>query len=295
MLTVQIINGVCLGSMYALVALGFTFVLGVFRRLSFALPALFALGGFAGLAATAVVPTFWAAALAAAGVGGVVGMVVGQISFARVKSEEAGVAASLSSLALGLMILDLLRHRFGGDPIAFGLAAHFEDGGFTLGATRLLPIQLLILTVTAGVSAFLYALLAHTMLGRRIRAVADSPIDAGRHGINVRQVAHVVFFLSGALVSIAGLLFALRVGSASTDTGLPIGFKALAIMAIGGLGDLRGAVVGGVAIGVLEALGVYLGVGGMSELVVWVSMILILIVRPKGLFGRGHELRDQRV
>jgi branched-chain amino acid transport system permease protein len=295
MLTVQIINGVCLGSMYALVALGFTFVLGVFRRLNFALPALFALGGFAGLAASAVIPAFWAASLAAVLVGGSAGLAVGQISFARAKSEEAGVAASLSSLALGLMILDLLRHRWGSDPVTLGLAAHFEVGGLSLGATRLLPIQLLILAVTVAVTALLYVFLAHTRTGRRIRAVADSPVDAGRHGINVRRIAHVVFFLSGALVSVAGLLFALRVGSASTDIGLPIGFKALAIMAIGGLGDLRGAIVGGVAIGVLEALGVYLGVGGLSELVVWVSMILVLIVRPKGLFGRGHELRDQRV
>jgi branched-subunit amino acid ABC-type transport system permease component len=222
-------------------------------------------------------------------------MLVGYISFARAKTQEAGVAASLSSLALGLMVVDIVRHRWGSDPVAFGLASRFETGGLQLGAVKLLPIQIVILATTFALGAGLYALVAHTKTGRRIRAIADSPVDAGRHAINARLVAHTVFFISGALVSVAGFLFALRVGSASTDTGLPIGFKALAIMAIGGLGDLRGAIIGGIVIGVLESLGVYLGLGGMSELIVWLSMILVLIARPKGLFGGGHELRDQRV
>jgi branched-chain amino acid transport system permease protein len=295
MLTAQIINGICLGSMYALVALGFTLVIGVFDKLNFALPALFVLGGFTGITVTAVVPTFWAAALGTVVAGGLVGMIVGYSSFARARSAEAGVAASLSSLALGLMILDLVRHRWGSDPVMLSLASRFEEGGFNLGATRLLPIQLLILATSFALVAALYALVGHTAIGRRIRAVADSPIDAGRHGINTQLVAHIVFFLSGALVAVSGLLFALRVGSASTDTGLPIGFKALAIMAIGGMGDLPGAIIGGLLIGVLESLGVYAGFGRMSELSVWATMILVLLVRPKGLFGRGRGLRDQRV
>jgi branched-subunit amino acid ABC-type transport system permease component len=86
----------------------------------------------------------------------------------------------------------------------------------------------------------------------------------------------------------------MRVGTASADIGLIFGLKALAVMAIGGMGDLRGAVVGGFLVGVLEALGIYFGLGRLAELIVWVFMILVLLLRPQGLFGsrfHGTETR----
>jgi branched-chain amino acid transport system permease protein len=290
----QIVNGLILGSMYALVALGFTLVLGVLHRLNFAHPAVFVSGGFAGLIASFYSPNLWFALLAAFLIGGVLGLVIERVSFNRVKSEDAGIAASLSSLALGFLLLDAIRHHWGSDPISFSLAAPFERSGISLFGVSFIPIQGIILVVTVGLMLVLHVLITKTATGRSIRAVADSPANAARLGVNVARVVQQVFFISGALAAVAGLLFAMRLGSVNSDTGFPIGLKALAVMAIGGMGDLRGAVVGGLLVGVLEAIGAYLGLGQLADLSVWALMIVILIVRPQGLFGRANHGKHQR-
>jgi branched-chain amino acid transport system permease protein len=110
----------------------------------------------------------------------------------------------------------------------------------------------------------------------------------------VRRVTQAVFFLSSALAAVGGLLVALRGGAASSEIGLSFGLKSLAIMAIGGMGDLRGALVGGLLIGVLEALMFQMGLGRLVEMTAWVTLFAVLIFRPNGLFGGGIHAREQR-
>jgi branched-chain amino acid transport system permease protein len=294
MIAGQIFNGLIVGSMYALVALGFTLVLGVLHRLNFAHPAVFVSGGFAGLITASYFPSVWLALIAAFLAGGLLGLLIERVSFRRIRSEDAGIAASLSSLALGLLLLDAIHHRWGADPISLALANEFARGGVTLLGVRFIPIQGLILGVTIVLMAALHLLLTRTGAGRRIRAVADSPANAERLGVSVARVVREVFFISGALAAVAGLLFAMRLGTVNSDIGFPIGLKALAVMAIGGMGDLRGAVIGGLLVGLVEAVGTYLGFGRLAELSVWVLMIAILFVRPEGLFGSPLHNRHQR-
>jgi branched-chain amino acid transport system permease protein len=156
------------------------------------------------------------------------------------------------------------------------------------------PIQAVILSTTIVLLFVLHLVIFRTRLGRNIRAVADNPANSARLGINVKLSSQQVFFISSALASAAGLLFAVRIGTANTDIGLAIGLKALAVMAIGGMGDIRGAVVGGLLVGLIETLGVSFGLGRLSDLTVWVLMILVLLIRPQGLFGsrlHGAQIR----
>jgi branched-subunit amino acid ABC-type transport system permease component len=124
----------------------------------------------------------------------------------------------------------------------------------------------------------------NSLLGRNINAVAESPTFAALLGINVKSVNQLTFLISSALAGIGGFLLAVRTGIASPDVGATFGLKALAIMTIGGMGNLAGAVVGGVSLGVLESLAVQFGFGGYGEVIVWILMIAVLLVCPAGLF-----------
>lgn len=136
-------------------------------------------------------------------------------------------------------------------------------------------------------------MIVNTKLGRSIRAVAESPTKAALFGINVTRVNQIVFFIASALAGIAGIALAFRAGYASTDVGFTFGLKALAIMAIGGMGDLRGAMLGGLMIGVVEALAFQWGLGQLVDVVVWLFMIGVLLLRPTGLFGMS-AMRETR-
>lgn len=294
MIAGQLVNGIVVGSMYALIALGFTLIIGVLHRLNFAHPEVFMFGGFVGVAAGGAAAPAWVAIPAAFLVGGLLGVAVERISFRKFRSEESGITASLSSLAVGLLLADAVHHRWGTDPVAVGLAPELSRGGVQIFGVTFVPLQGLVLGVALALMLALHWLVNRSALGRRIRAVADDPDHAALLGVDVKRVTQAVFFISSALAAVAGLLFAMRIGTASADIGLTFGLKALAVMAIGGMGDLRGAVVGGFLVGVLEALGIYLGLGRLAELIVWVFMIGVLIVRPQGLFGSPFHGGERR-
>jgi len=146
-------------------------------------------------------------------------------------------------------------------------------------------LRLVILVISLLLMLVLYLVVLRTGLGRRIRAVAESPAKAALFGINVTRVNQQVFVIASVMAGLAGLALAVRTGYSSTDVGFTFGLKALAIMAIGGMGDLRGALLGGLLVGVIEALAFQWGVGQFADVFVWLFMIAILLLRPAGLFG----------
>ena len=289
MLAGQIINGLVSGSMYALVAIGFTLVIGVLDKLNFAHPEVLMVGGFVGVVSLSWLPMPWAF-LAAFVVGGVMGLVTEFVAFRRFVGEDAKITAALASMAVGLIVTDLVQKVWGSEAVTLPPLSGWIAQRFSIVGVEFVNVQIVIVGVTLALAGGLQLLLSRSRAGRQIRAVAESPVSASLLGIDVRRVTQAVFFISSALAAEAGLLLALRSGAASSDIGLTFGLKALAIMAIGGLGDLRGAAVGGLAIGVLEALMFYFALGRLSEMTVWAAMILVLIVRPAGLFGSTHAV-----
>lgn len=293
MLAGQILNGIVTGAMYALVAIGFSLVIGTLDKLNFAHSEVFMVGGF--LALLSVNYLSWPIALLVIfAIGGLLGLVTELVAFRRFQSADGKVTAALASIALGLIITDLVQKGWGTEPVPLRVQSEWLQTGHNLFGARVLNLQLMILAVTFVLMGMLHAILKRSRVGRQIRAVAESNVSASLLGINVRRVTQTVFFVSSALAAVGGLLVAMRSGAASSDIGLSFGLKSLAIMAIGGLGDLRGAVLGGLLVGVLEALMFEMGLGRLVEMTAWVALILLLMFRPHGLFGGGIHAREQR-
>ena len=253
MLAGQILNGLVTGAMYALVAIGFSLVIGTLDKLNFAHSEVFMVGGFIAVAAVAWLP--WQLALVVIFLaGGLLGLATEFIAFRRFQTNEGKVTAALASMALGLIITDLVHKVWGTEPVPLKMQSEWLQTGHTFFGATVLNLQVMILVVAFVLMGLLHLLLQKTRMGRQIRALAESTTSASLLGINVRRVTQTVFFVSSALAAVGGLLVALRGGAASSEIGLSFGLKSLAIMAIGGMGDLRGALVGGLLIGVLEAL-----------------------------------------
>jgi branched-chain amino acid transport system permease protein len=294
MLAGQILNGLVSGAMYALVAIGFTLVVGVLDKLNFTHPEVFMLGGFVGLVSLTYLPLPWAFLLALV-VGGLLGLFTELVAFRRFQSSDSRITAALSSLALGLILTDLVHKFWGTEQVQLPAQAGWLNETFGIAGVQFLNLQLLVLGVTLTLMAGLHYLVNKAKIGRQIRALAEAPVSAALLGINVLRVKQSVFFISSALAAVAGLLLALRSDAASSEIGLTFGLKAMAIMAIGGMGDLRGAVLAGFLIGIVEALMFYFGLGRLGEMTVWLAMILILLLRPAGLFSGSLHSREQRV
>jgi branched-chain amino acid transport system permease protein len=285
MLVEQIINGIVLGSMYALIAQGYTLVFGVLDKLNFAHGEVFMLGGFVCLASVALGAPLSVALLVTTIVSAALGLTVELVGFRKFHSPDAHITAALSSFAIGLVMIDLAQKVWGAEPVALTLPGTLQTATTNIAGMRIVVLRLAILLISLLLMLILYLVVAKTGLGRRIRAVAESPMKAALFGINVTRVNQQVFVIASVMAGLAGLALAVRTGYASTDVGFTFGLKALAIMAIGGMGDLRGALIGGLLVGVLESLAVHWALGQLADVFVWVFMIVVLLARPSGLFG----------
>jgi branched-chain amino acid transport system permease protein len=290
----QILDGCVEGSSYALVALGFTIIFGDFHRLNYAHTEVFTLGGYVGVVAERLSIGAGLALVCACVAGGLAGLAIERISFRGFKGVDAGTTSALSSMAVGQVLLDLLRHAFGADPISLGIGRSWAEGGVMVGGVNFFPIHGVILALAFLLMAAMHVILGYSALGRRIRAVADDPVSASLLGVDVTRTAQAVFFLSSGVAAVGGLLFALRSGSVSADLGGTFGLKALAVAAIGGIGAPRGAVIGGLLVGVLEGIGRHLGMGSLVDVIVWVVMIVVLVAFPQGLFGARAPASEVR-
>ena len=289
----QLLNGLVNGAMYSLVALGFTLIIGVLDKLNFTHPEIFMFGGFVGIISIEFLPLPWAL-LVSFLVGGVLGVITEWIAFRRFKRSDSKITAALSSMALGLVFTDCVQKYWGTEPVSLPNLPSGMGKNIELSGVQFPYLHFFILIVTFVLMFLLQAFIHQTRMGRQIRAVAESPTNAALLGIDVTRVSQAVFFISSGLAAEAGLLLSLRSASANSEIGLTFGLKALAIMAIGGLGDMRGAMLGGLLIGVLESSLYLFGLGRWVEITVWVVVILTMIIKPSGLFSARIKLQESR-
>ncbi|GAB4083620.1 branched-chain amino acid ABC transporter permease [Myceligenerans cantabricum] len=288
----QLLNGLFIGSIYALFAIGFTLVFGILDRLNLAHPSVFAASAFIGIELVEVAGLPWWAALpAVAVVGGVLGLVVERVAFRPLKGRaDAHFAGLISSIALGGMIVALLQWRYGPDTRRFP-AGTFPDAQLELFGARFTVLQAVILVVSVVLMVALTWLVARSRLGRAMRAVAENPTAARVLGVDVDRVTATTFAISAALGAVAGALFAMNVNSAQLGMGAAIELKGLAVIIVGGMGSLPGALVGGLLLGVAEVLAVqYIG-SSWRDLVAFALLFGLLILRPQGIFG-SRRLRE---
>ncbi|HMD02885.1 MAG TPA: branched-chain amino acid ABC transporter permease [Candidatus Baltobacteraceae bacterium] len=282
----QVANGVFVGAVYALFAIGYTLIFGVLDILNLAHAAIFTAAAFAALALLGAGLPLAAAFVLAVAIAGLLGIVLDRVAFAPLRRRNAGTLAPLiSSIGAAIVLEGILRGLYGPDERRFpeGLiaTAHFRVGPLTLGA-----LDLVILIVALALMLVLSYTMRSTALGRSIRAVADDRTAAALLGIDLERTIALTFFIASALGGAAGILIGLQYDSVSLEMGSRIELKGLAIIVLGGMGSITGAVIGALILGVVETLSVAYISSSYRDAIAFGVMFLILVLRPTGILGK---------
>lgn len=293
MLAEQVVNGLVVGGTYALIALGFTLVFGLLDKLNFAHGEVVMLAGFIAIFSMKLGLSIWLSIPVVIVVTGAVGLIIELLSFRRFTSKEGHSVSALSSFALGIVILELVRLQWGATPLQLEIPKSIYISGTVIFGAPIPWIKIATLAISLALMLLLHFVIGSTRIGRSIRAVAEAPTAARLLGINVTLITQYVFVIVSAMAGVAGLLVAMQNGIVTSDIGFSFALKGIAIMAIGGMGDMRGAIVAGLLIGVLEGIAFQFGLGSISDVIVWFVMIAVLLVRPTGILGGGRRIETR--
>lgn len=295
----QLINGLVLGSIYALVALGYTMVYGILELINFAhgeitmIGAMVCLAVMDALAVSAGLPPVTAIALglvAAVAACMVLGFSIERVAY-RPLRRAPRLAALITAIGVSIVLQNAAMLIWGKQYISFPPVlptARYEIGGATITL-----LQLGIVAVACALMAALLWLVKRTRLGRAMRATAEAPEVAGLMGININHIISVTFVIGAALAAVAGVLVAAYYGLAHYYMGFLLGLKAFTAAVLGGIGNIAGAMLGGLLLGVIESLGAgYIGdlsfgfLGShYQDVFAFFVLILVLVFRPSGLLG----------
>ncbi|MGH8874254.1 MAG: branched-chain amino acid ABC transporter permease [Acidimicrobiia bacterium] len=276
-----LINGLLLGANYALLGLGYTLVFGVMHLLTLSHGEVFMAAGLVALLLAGTGTPIWLAGLYALVIGALLSALTDLVSF-RPVGYRRPIAAAVSTIGFALVVQNtLLQVRGSSTAVAvpFSLPrADMELGGILISVT-----QVVSLAVAGMVLAVTHQFVRRTRWGMAMRAFAHDPEVVPLLGVPVRRLTVLTLLIAGALAGVASYLLAVRNGSVSPFAGLELGLKGLAIMTIGGLGSLPGAMVAGIGLGLIESLAAYFGLTGFQAAVPWLLLIVVLLVRPQGL------------
>jgi branched-chain amino acid transport system permease protein len=279
----QLINGLMLGASYSLVAIGYTLIFGVLNLLYFAHGEVFMVGAFVGLYLVVHGGANIYVALAGATIAcGVLGVVAFYVSVRPVPKDRP-LAPLISTIGLTIVLQNLAVYIFGGQQVAFPETIRQELYHF--GPVTISSVQIFILAVAIAAMVGLWLFIERTKLGRAIRATAENHEIAALLGVNVNRVVLVTFIIGSGIAGIAGVLDGVKNSGISPFMGLSAAVKGLVVMLLGGLGNVVGAMVGGIMLGLIEILSAaYIGTTE-RDLFSFLILILILLYRPTGLFS----------
>jgi branched-chain amino acid transport system permease protein len=285
----QAINGLFLGSIYALFALGYTLVFGVLDILNLAHAAVFMLASFAALALVGRLHLDILLALPLAVVlSGLLGLLLERVAFRPLRARaDSNISGLISSLAMATVFEAVALQIWGPNVARFppGTVPEGPENQIALLGATVSRLQLTIIGVAVLFFLALTWLVTRTRLGREVRAVAESPRAARILGVDVDRAIAASFFISSALGGAAGVLYGLAYNAISPDMGRSVELKGLAVIILGGMGSMPGAVLAGFALGLTEVFVVaHLG-ASWRDAISFAGLFLILVLRPRGLFG----------
>ncbi len=288
MLAQQLVNGVLLGATYALFALGFTLMFGVLRVINLTYGFYFSAGALVALwLARAGGWPIWAALPAAAVASGVLAVVLDWLLLSRLRRIHAPELSSLMVTLGGVLALYSALTAWLGPDIRRLPPGAISADAFQFGDIRVTAAQLLILGATAVLVCALLLLMQGTRLGLAIRAMAEKPDAAELMGINTGRAAALVSFISGALAGAGGVLIGLNFNAIHPYMGEQMMLRGFVVIIVGGLGDIRGALLAGLALGMIEVLTAAFVSSSLKEAVAFLILVAVLWTRPAGLFGRA--------
>jgi branched-chain amino acid transport system permease protein len=290
MIAQQLVNALTLGSVYALFALGFTLVFGVLEVINLAHGAVFMVGAYAALLfVTKGNLDIWVALPLAMLVSGALGLLIDQIVLKPLRARRAHhLVPMIATIGAATLITNVAQGIFGAETSRFPFGT-ISEKSFQMGAILVTELQMAILLISFALMFLLVAIMKRTMLGKAVRAVAENPQTSYLLGINVEGVFRLVSFTAAALGGGAGVLIGLSFNAIFPFMGQPLMPKGVAVIILGGMGDVRGAMAGGLFLGVAEVMSVAYLSSDYRDAVAFGLLFLILLVRPAGLFGRVWE------
>jgi branched-chain amino acid transport system permease protein len=296
----QIINGLVLGSMYALVALGYTMVYGVLNLINFAHGDVLMIGAMAGLSIVKLLNqhapelsgtvTLIIAILGAIPVCVIVNVVIERVAYRPLRNAPR-LAPLITAIGVSILLQTIAMMIWGRSPIPFPQTMPTDP--LMIGGALISPTQAMLLALAAAAMVTLALLVEKTRLGRAMRATAENPRVAGLMGIDANRVIVMTFVIGAVLAAIAGVMWAANYSSAQFAMGFVPGLKAFSAAVLGGIGNIYGAMLGGILLGVIESLGAgYIGdlTGGFfgsnyQDIFAFVVLIIVLTLRPSGIMG----------
>ena len=283
----QVINGLMLGCTYVLVALGYTLIFGLLRLIHMAHGEVLMIGAYVGLVIISYLHgNLFLAMLGATVVTALLGITIYAASIRYV--EKGGHLSPLvSTIGVAIVLQEIFTKIFTGEKIAFPQTLVFKN--IQVGGLSFNTVQIFIIVLSFAVMFVLYRILKGTMIGKSIRAVSENTETARLLGIRVPWIVVITFALASVLAGIAGVLVGIAYHSIYPLMGIEIGLKGLAIIIIGGMGNVVGAMFSGLLVGLMEVFSVAYISSSYKDAFTFGLMVLILIWKPEGLFGSVAE------
>ncbi len=290
----QLVNGLTLGGVYALVALGYTMVYGILELINFAHGEIYMLGAYIGILSLAVF-TVWgwtqsapllsmvAAVALAVMYCGVVGATMERAAYRPLRRTHR-LTPLISAIGVSILLQNVVMLTQGSSDKVF---PPFGDppATYTVGGATITGLQLAIIGISTGLMVGLQVVIRRTRLGLAMRATAQDPKMASLVGVPIDRVITATFVIGSALAAVAGVMVAMYYGVVNFFIGYVAGIKAFTAAVLGGIGNIPGAMVGGVVLGIAEGLGAGYISNEYKDVVAFVILILVLLVRPTGLMG----------
>jgi branched-chain amino acid transport system permease protein len=278
----QLVNGLMLGSIYALVAAAFTLTIGMLNFLNFSIPGLFMVGGVVSFALLRA-GFYWVAAFGLTlAITALLSLVIERFTYRwlRLSSQHIPLVSSLGFL---LIFENSAIIGFGSDAQPYPTPLATSD--LHVAGLLISVPQLLSLTIALGAVLAMSVVLKHTKLGRSLRSIAENPRTAETLGVDVNKTVASIYLVTGVLAAVAGILFALNYLQVSWNMGEEVAAKALSAMVLGGMGNVWGAVIGGFVVGLIEVFSIAYISSDAVNAVVYGALLGLLIWCPGGLLG----------
>jgi branched-chain amino acid transport system permease protein len=289
----QIVNGLILGSMYALVAIGFTMIYGIIRLINFAHGDVVMIGAFVTLGLLQKLGwPFWLVSVCVLGAGALVGLAIERAAFRPMRGAPQ-VTGFIASLAVSIMLQNLGIVLMSAQPRNFAFP-DFLQALIRIGPISFRVVDLVIMITALVLMAGLILLVRKTRIGVGMRATAENLDVARLMGININRTIMATFAVGGSLAAIAGLMWGGKFGQIDPLLGFVPGLKSFVAAVIGGVGSIPGAICGGYILGLAEVL--FVGLlppiySAFRDAFVFATLILILLIMPDGLLGKSTKER----
>jgi len=290
MLEQQLVNALSLGCVYALFALGFTLIFGVLGVINLSHGAVFMVGAYAALqVVTKLGWPLWASLIAAFAVSAALGLAIDYLVLRPLRQRNAPhLIPMIATIGLAIFFNNASQGVFGAENLRFPSELVPDEQLHFLGV-QISVLEVAIIVLSFALMAALLIVMRKTQLGRALRAIAESPKAAALLGINVEGLFYLTSATAAALGGVSGVLIALYSNAVFPLMGQPMLHKGIAVIILGGMGDIRGALIGGLFLGFAEVMSVaYIG-STMRDAVAFGLLFIVLLLRPQGMFGTVLE------